>query len=123
MKRLICALMLVTAPLCAGISPKAAFNTKKQILTQDVKTYSYNGEFLHVAVYPGGGQVVTCLSGDKTGYQYIEENGVVVDESLDVKWHHHSFTHYYPGGRVRTFTIPYKGQKCQVIKYRKKAKN
>jgi hypothetical protein len=72
--------------------------------TSAVSIIKKGGYSFHVADYPDGTRVVTCLDGSGKGYQGIAVNGVAIDESNDVKWYSkYHFIHKYPSGQIKSY--------------------
>lgn len=91
----------------------AQFSAKtSSIKSQKIETYAVviniiDGYTFHIADYYGyygHSRVVTCLDGAMRGRQGISDNGILMVESTDVKWHKDYFEHTYPAGKVYTYT-------------------
>lgn len=118
---LLAALMVLTTQASA-LSPYAGLNPKKKTQAIRIELVEENSETMLKATYSDG-FIFTVLTGDRAGFQWIEEKGSIVDSSDLSKWHHHSFTHYYKGGKVVTYSVGHGTGYGQIVKYRKKGKN
>lgn len=117
---LLTVLMLLSIEASA-LSPYAGLNTKKKVQATRMELVEENNETMLKATYSDG-FIFTVLTGDRAGYQWIEEKGSVVDSSDHAQWHHHSFTHYYKGGKVRTYSVGHGTGFGQKVFYYKKGK-
>lgn len=95
----------VNAALIQSKSKKAS----NKMETHSVMVNNIDGYIFHVADYYGvwgNSRVVTCLNGDMRGLQGIADNGILMVESTDVKWHKNYFEHNYPA--AKTYSYPNK---------------
>jgi hypothetical protein len=66
-----------------------------------------DGFAFHVADYfghYGHSRAVTCLDGPLRGLQNIADNGILMIQSTDVKWHKNYFEHTYPGAKIYSYS-------------------
>ena len=94
---------------------KAACPTDQRFSTFEsysVEIKTLGGFSFHIADYPDGARVVTCLDGKMKGYQALYVNGIQIMDSWDVTWYSNYFIHKYVGGCV--YSCAYK-QVIQVI--------
>lgn len=87
-------------------------NTKKnassvaksfRLETSAVAEIKLNGLKYHVADYPDGTRVITCLDGSLKGLQEVYFEGSRILMSIDVEWHSKYFEHKYPNGKVKSY--------------------
>lgn len=71
--------------------------------TSSVAVAKLNGVTIHIADYPDGTRVLTCLEGSLKGLQEGYFNGVLILSSRNVKWHSKYFVHTYPNGKVTSY--------------------
>jgi hypothetical protein len=71
--------------------------------TSSVAVAKLNGITIHIADYPDGTRVLTCLEGSLKGLQEGYFNGVLVLSSRNVKWHSKYFVHTYPNGKITSY--------------------
>lgn len=76
---------------------------KASMTTYIVQQVYYGGYNFHIADYPDGTRVVTCLDGDMKGVQGIAENGMQMGGSSNVQWHKGYFVHFYPAGTITSY--------------------
>jgi hypothetical protein len=82
----------------------SAKSVRARTETSAVSIIKNGGYLFHVADYPDGTRVVTCLDGSGKGYQGMSVNGVAGGGSNDVKWHSkYHFVHKYPCGQVKSY--------------------
>lgn len=103
MKLFVFTFLLLTASLSAGLAPRKMHNEQHHSYAHKIEIKDIDGDSHHVA-YHANGIVYTVLSGPSYGTQWMEDKeGNMTHFSDKVAWHDHSFTHYYPGAKVRSY--------------------
>lgn len=80
---------------------------KIKVETYSVMINTIDGYTFHVADYYGQfghSRVITCLDGALRGLQGIADNGVLMVQSTDVKWHKNYFEHKYPAAKIYSYS-------------------
>lgn len=86
----------------SGAFSKEYSSRYERLETYQVSEVISEGIRCHVAVYSDA-VIVTCLDGPEKGYQYIIQNGVIINMSNDMKKHKNYFEHKYNWGKVYSF--------------------
>jgi hypothetical protein len=82
-------------------------SSSKKMETYSIMIHNIEGYTFHIADYYGywgNSRVVTCLDGGLRGLQGISDNGILMVQSTDVKWHKNYFEHKYPAAKVYSYS-------------------
>ncbi len=71
--------------------------------THAIRIVIHGGYNFHVADYPDGTCVVSCLDGPEKGLQGIAFRGDMIAETRNVEWHECYFVHFYPAGKITSY--------------------